>query len=292
MKLANHTQLCSFLVLAALGAQGCQSQLTLRVEQVKDVASTRLSPDSRLGRVIDAAIADLNVFCEQCESALSAMEAFVLEFPDDEKGAVEGALKGYHSTVEEYSDRAVVHRDRCRSFYAREQILGVAPDIRATLRQVEVFFAEASPALRSWRDAGGRTGAFRSLLNLGVPEEFARQGIDKVNAHVDGALSSADPSSRPSLGFGGVIATDVYVINPSDPLYATILKNKLNKHPLTQVSVGVTGDSSIMVVMEHFGQFRVYQISNDPTQITRNIALVVSKATAAVARFAGGGLLP
>ena len=65
---------------------------------------------------------------------------------------------------------------------------------------------------------------------------------------------------------------------------------ELSQQPLTNVRTSVSGDSSIMVVIEHPRQARVYQVSNDPVQLTRNISFLVTKASAAAARFASGGV--
>jgi hypothetical protein len=103
-------------------------------------------------------------------------------------------------------------------------------------------------------------------------------------------------ATKMRAGFMGAVASDVYEINPSDPKYRLIFSNQnalagppVHWEPFTSAKVGVTGDSSVMIVMEHLGQVRVYQVSNDPSQITRNIALIVSKASGAVAKFSAVG---
>ena len=82
------------------------------------------------------------------------------------------------------------------------------------------------------------------------------------------------------------------MINPSDPKFDDVLdsEREFGVEPITQATVGVTGDSALMIVLEHPGQVRVYQLSMDPTQIVRNIALIVSKAVQAAAKFAPLGI--
>jgi len=57
---------------------------------------------------------------------------------------------------------------------------------------------------------------------------------------------------------------------------------------VTRVDAGATGDSTIMIVMESPCQFRLYQISNDPTRIVQNLSLITQKVLAAALRFAVG----
>ena len=102
------------------------------------------------------------------------------------------------------------------------------------------------------------------------------------------------------------MSTDIYPINPSDPKYEEILKSRspilavllapfwqnTSLETITEAHVAVSGDSAIMLVMEHPGQIRVFQVTMDPTQITRNIGMLISKATTATAKFMSSGTTP
>lgn len=92
-------------------------------------------------------------------------------------------------------------------------------------------------------------------------------------------------------GFGGFRATDIYEISPSDPMYERVL-NATQFRVMSSAEAHVAGDSGIMLVLEHAGQVRVYQVSSNPEQLVRNIGLIVSKATAAVAKYAAVGGAP
>ena len=80
------------------------------------------------------------------------------------------------------------------------------------------------------------------------------------------------------------MTTSVYEINAADSVYGQIAScpsDLVARRPFSSAKAGAMGDASLMLVMESPGQVRVYQVSNDPTQLTQNIALIVQKATAA-----------
>lgn len=286
------------LFLSPVLLVGCgQNSLKIRVDKVQGVSSTRLDPNSRLGRQLDEAIADLGLLVDQCNEADSAMDSFKGLYGPDEQEIVEDALGGYREVVDITRRRALELKVEVREYFNRGEISEAASDIRMTLRRISAFFDEAKDRFATWAAAFKRSNAFSRLFEFGgaSPTEVATRGDQARDiSHAFQRMQTvAAEAEKPSPGFGGFQATDIYAISPSDPLYDKILaKDQGSAEPLTLVKVDVTGDSSIMLVMEHPGQFRVYQVSNDPTQITRNIALVVSKATGAVAKFAGVGLAP
>lgn len=304
MNRTTHTILCMLIAGCVCLASGCQNNLRIRVERVIGVSSTRLDPDSRLGRRVDAAIRDLKTFVRRMDAADKSITGFIREFPPERQEIVELVLDDLQADIRRFKETAVNNLADCHACYVRPDIALAAPDVRLLLRKVDAFFDEVVPILASARESAAETNSLRRLAD--------REGIGDIAGFeeaLDGALGGAmraATAERPSTGFGGFISTDVYTISPSDPAMREVLgswspwkplvwglfKRGVSVETLTDVKVGVSGDSSIMAVMEHPGQVRVYQVSMDPTQITRNVAMIVSKATAAAARFASGGVMP
>jgi hypothetical protein len=284
--------MCGAVVVSACSlSAGCQNKLSVRVERVLGADSTRLDPDSRLGRQLDAAVADLGGIRESCRRADGRWREFLEACPEEVRPGVAATLSTVTDTFAGIGNEADDLRRECLGYFELGDVTPSTSDLRTTLRKVRYFLVSADDRINSAVHAMMQTDSFGAL-----GEEV--KGIAATAAAE--ALAVIDEADKPSPGFGGFVSTDIYTINPSDPEYRKILnssspwapftwalfKRNLSVELLTQADVEVTGDSSIMLVMEHPGQYRVYQISNDPTQIARNIALVVSKATAAMARFA------
>jgi hypothetical protein len=128
----------------------------------------------------------------------------------------------------------------------------------------------------------------RLLDTIKGSESWAR--IDAALRNLDIAIAEAGralPLLADAQGYGGYRQLGVAEIDPSDPMYRRILgtETPVSVQPLTRQVVYVAGQSSSMVVQENPGQVRVYQISNNPTQIMQNIALISDKALAAAAKY-------
>jgi hypothetical protein len=289
MTLRNDVLRFGLVMLVSLAA-GCQNTLTVRVEKIMGVSASRLRPESRLGRALDARIKDLSSFSRSCGTCVDAIDRFVAEFPTEKQDIASASLESERSLFVELRSKASELRTACRQFYKSDKIMQDAPDVRATIRQVDEFFERALEDVRYSQEAMRERNALAKLLkSAGIDEgtdEFKRLQA-MVEHSFDSAEASAAGAKQPEMRFGGFIATDVYVINPSDPAFQEVLgdKKKLSVRPITRATVGVTGDSAVMMVLEHPGQVRTFQISMDPAQIARNIASIVSKATAAAAKF-------
>lgn len=284
--------LCCSLAAVAIGlATGCQNRLSVRVERVLTDGSTRLDPSSRLGRQLDAAIVDLRAITSWGDKFSKAKDSHLNKIGGAELREVHVEnLAGVTQTFADISGNAATLRVECEKHFDVTDVTRSTSELRSTLRNVSKFLFEARASASNSVNALKQTNTFKTL---------GAEGEELTNA-VNGMQIAIEAAEKPSPGFGGFVSTDIYPINPSDPKYRVILnssspwaplkwlfwKRNLSVELLTKAEVEVSGDSSIMLVMEHPGQYRIYQISNDPTQIARNIALVVSKATAAMARFA------
>ena len=323
------------LLCAVVLTVGCQNTLTVRVQRALIPSSMKLSPNSRLGAQLGAAIEGLTRLISSCETMDQALEDFVRSFPDGPyrdaaKNAVtfwlEDLRKVTRPDPEDKEPTASELRAQCQGYFAETDITGLTDEIRDTLRAVDKYLQENLRGLRNWVAQAKKTNSFSALAETCaktlIPEdstdpnkakeaEALKSGAKATEGMVRGfsrslsriaarALSSVKP------GFGGFMSTDVYSINPSDPKYAEILKTHgpwhslgkslvwqdVSAESLTKASAGVTGDSAIMFVMEHPGQVRMFQVSLDPTQITSNIGMLISKASAAGAKYMSGGLAP
>ena len=163
-----------------------------------------------------------------------------------------------------------------------------AGDIRWELCRTGVFFGQQS------RFASDLKEALVTVTKNLDKDDPMRQNLDNIRAKVlPQAVKTAEAAETRTnqVMFGGFCSSDVYEINASDPVYRRILGASPAKHSracVTRVDAGATGDSTIMIVMESPCQFRLYQISNDPTRIVQNLSLITQKVLAAALRFAVG----
>jgi hypothetical protein len=130
--------------------------------------------------------------------------------------------------------------------------------------------------------------AFRARITTGDINDL----LDDVADATDEIVAVTDRGIA-EFGFGGFATIGVFEINAADPIYRKILKRPvLTREEFTQASANIGGDSSIMLVMESPGQTRVYQVQNDPTQLVRNIAILIQKATAAATKILSSFVVP
>jgi hypothetical protein len=305
--------LAASTLLATL-TTGCQNTLTVRVERVLGLPALQLKHNSLLGTELDGTIDQLSRVIRDCADIQNTMTEFVRTFPEGNyQIAVESVLEPWREQLKTTGKEAQKWRQVCRGYFDVADITSETQDARRTLSDVKGFLDEQLSLLRAWQETADLIaqldGFVQSLAqgpDSGRAESEAVASVrllDRLKREASEQLEVLRQRAR-TVGFGGFVSTDVYPINPSDPRFAGILKssspwtglgNALFKRnvsfqALTAVTVGVSGDSSLMLVMEHPGQVRVYQVSNDPTQLTRNIALLISKATSAAAKFATGGI--
>lgn len=274
-------------------ASGCQNNVEITVEHVQGMQTTRLAPDSRLGRQVDAAYTQLFALAEACNSAVDKIDDFVASVPSDKFEFVESTFVDARDVISGTAVSATNHMEDCRSFLKGDgetSIVDRAPEIRAKLLSISAFLKDRQVVLKSYAAAGMEIDAIRGFI-AGANVEADIRKLDELAVNLETAVEAASNVDPLRVGFGGFAATDVYAITPSDPAYEEILNSaKFSKRPITSATVNVSGNSSIMLVMEHPGQFRIYQISNDPTQLAKNVAFIVSKAAEGAARFSGIGL--
>jgi len=277
--------LCAAILQAAavLAIGGCRSGLTVSVHRVIVPTADRLQSDSPLGRRVATAAADLQEFVECAAAAEGAARRLA-----DEDADWKGPLSRYQETVRQAREEGARLLSRCRSLFSESaeashsaDALGLGFDAQVVLEGVHSFFATSAAQLRTLQEDVCGIPSLASLCVMGgAPNKC---GIQEIIA----LAGAAQARSRP--GAMGMTRTDVYEINPSDPNYRRIFAAggaQISKEPITEARIDAIGESALMIVLEHAGQVRVYQVSNDPTRITRNVAMLVDKATAAVAKFA------
>jgi len=147
----------------------------------------------------------------------------------------------------------------------RRRVREIMPDPRS-VAFADLAAAESDPARR----AALASVAMRSS------DELTRLG----------AMLSDQPALSP--GFGGYQQGGVYMINPGDPMYDAVLQAPAAAHAVTSVEVRADGDTGVMVVQESPGQMRLYQLTNDPLTMMRNISLILDKVMQAAVKFGGG----
>ncbi len=293
-----HQIACLALATCWLLAGGCQNTIKVKVERVMGVSS--LSRNSHMGRQLDDTVDNLTRIIESCRDARAAAQRFIQQFPEDvyppgsapTQASVSRQLESYQAALNDIETNARLRRTECEAYFVGSE--GPPPDPRATLARVRDFCETARADLRDWPLLLKNmpvVAALEAELPTDVPvvrtQKAAVEASDVIIDNVTVTLLAA------KRGFGGFVATDVYPINPSDPAYELVLgRSRLSSQPLTQVSVGASGDSAVMLVMEHPGQVRVYQVSNDPAQLTRNIGLLINKATNAAAKYMSAGVAP
>lgn len=183
------------------------------------------------------------------------------------------------------------------NFFNATDATGLAPPIGREMIKAALLVDETRKWLVSLDDV--LKAKREEIRNMGDTAQVTeinsklRSAMEAVHRATDEAGKTGAAIGKRT--FGGFRSIGVYEINPADPAYRKILgpdTAQLSLDAITSDNVTALGDSSVMIVQETPGQFRVYQISNDPTQIMRNVALLVSKALAAASKYFSGGLAP
>jgi hypothetical protein len=301
---------------------GCQNKIHVRVEKVRNVWS--MNRESRIGRALEDAIESLSHIVNQCTQAEIALDRHIESLEPEVQEGERSFTSGYRAVLRGTADDARELIRKCEAiFFPPSPASTDAPLVvpRQTLAEVREFLDLTSRNRQTWKEALAGFPELETLLEkvrLGQNKNAtAKEKEDAAEAEGQAELlevihrgrdsvvvaAAAEAAKTTKIGFGGFMSTDVFVINPSDPKYAEILKSpspvgsffvapwyrNTSVETLTEAVVAVTGDSAVMLVMESPGQVRVYQVRMDPTQITRNIGLLVSKATGAAAKYAAGG---
>ncbi len=284
-------------VLPVLGSllflAGCQNSLEVRVQRCLIAPDLYLREKSEFGRRLRAAVGDLEKFKESCGATWQAIEKWARGKKQPDMAI--RTLGDWPKEVERASEEAQPWIAECNAYFLAPDFTREVLNARQTIHEVGEFLSLRARRLQQAAETAMGLEHVKKTLGVKTGESSSLTKAFSGNQKtVDEALRGAFRSEN--LGFGGFHSTDVFVINPSDPKYADILRNdawqNVSARPFTFAFSGVSGDSSIMFVFEHPGQIRVYQVSMDPTQITRNIGLLLSKATAAAAKYMTGGLAP
>lgn len=291
------------LWIAALSA-GCQNTLELRVQRVCLPEDTQLRPNSSLGAALTKSVENLEKVVQYGQAFDSRYREFVNGLSQRHRAIFEPALAAYVDRVKEIQQEASELAQTCRAYFETSDATGQKAEIKRTLNEITALFGQDVRELQSLWAQAKQVPSIRALTTAEPPGDDravadameAQAGFrqcDAASRKVTGLASRGVQDAK--VGFGGFVATDVYEINPSDPGWARVFGSRrggsrVSREPISRVSLGVSGDSAAMVVAEHPGQMRVYQISNDPTQLAGNVALLVSKAVAAAAKFTNAGL--
>jgi len=256
----------AWLVLCAVA--GCQNEFRVRVEKL-DVAGTRAAatddPEStRQLTVLHDLLLGLDGVCVDCqrETGMASLSGTVAPLGEAQQAArtllpaVESALR--RQSAGQLSGAALATEVEL----IRKQAVARLPDV-SQVAWDELIEAQASP---------------EKQMRLAAAVEQWRARLARYAADLSAA-------SRTRPGFGGFQQAGVYRINPGDPHYDAVLKAKPIGSPLTAVTVAATGDSGFMIVQESPGQMRLYELTNDPIALTRNVSFIIDKVLQAAVKF-------
>lgn len=256
----------AWLVLCAVA--GCQNEFRVRVEKL-DVAGTPAveadDPEStRQLTLLHDLLLGLDGVCVDCqrETGMASLSGTVAPLGEAQQAArtllpaVESALK--RQAAGQLSGGALATEVEL----LRKQAVARLPDV-SRVAWDELIEAQASP---------------EKQMRLAAAVEQWRARLARIATDLSAA-------SRTRPGFGGFQQAGVYRINPGDPHYDAVLKANPIGSPLTAVKVAATGDSGFMIVQESPGQMRLYELTNDPIALTRNVSFIIDKVLQAAVKF-------
>lgn len=311
----------TLVVMLTFGIAGCQNSFTIKVERVLvDPKLEGVQNSSRLGTALTDAIRGLSAIREsykKIQNAISDGNA-TLETPTS---SVHGQLQTAYvaaadainvvsnqiTELKELLDKPwpiesssiaknAKNKNASTSASSKTGAQNNEPDDVAALKERVIWALRRAEALSIVEAA--RAQSLQKALQAatkGAASPFKdafKFEFEKVQA-----IALQLQNRMASVGFGGFRQLGVYEINLSDPNYRLLFgadeedkPAKVSTSPVSLVQVDASGDSSIMVIAESPGQYRLYQLTNDPTQLARNIALIVQKITVAALKFATAGL--
>ncbi len=260
--------LLAWLVLCAVA--GCQNEFRVRVEKL-DVAGSRAvdADDSEATRqlaTLHEVLLGLDSVCVDCqrETGMASLSDSLAPLAQAQQAA-RTMLPAVTSAIQRQ---------------ARGELAGaaLATEVDLLRRQAVARLPDLSRV--AWDDLVEAQASPEKQMNLAAAVEQWRARLARYAADL-----SAVSRSRP--GFGGFQQAGVYRINPGDPHYDAVLKAKAIGSPLTAVSVAATGDSGFMIVQESPGQMRLYELTNDPIALTRNVSFILDKVMQSAVKFGG-----
>lgn len=257
---------CCALSLFAAPCVGCQHSFTVKVEKLAGSfggTDSEAEIDEAL-ETVHAALSDVDGVCNQCRAVAGDV-------------AMRGPLAGVAEAQMDVQPLLQLTED-LRLRRNRGQLSGRAFAARVDAlrkRAIEILPKVDTGTIKRFSAHNNDPG-----LDAAV-ESLSFDAATRVQRHrTELELLTID---RP--GFGGFRQAGVYVINPGDPAYEAVLKAKPAPNPLTSVTVRATGDSGIMVVQESPGQMRLYQLTNDPISLMRNVGFILDKVLQAAVKF-------
>jgi hypothetical protein len=301
------TALVAFLALSS----GCaQNKLRVKVQQVvldDDDKSGCLQTDSRYGRAVVQTMARLEIFVEEFKRLGNVLNTVGTSDPPLRKllaGDVQDlrrSIEACETLIEDLSGLfetdaiALAPRITAKLIRTRTLLkttiqpqLGSIKNLANTSEDLFLDIAGRKTAKEAEKAMLDKFEAFRARITTGDINDL----LDDVADATDEIVAVTDRGIA-EFGFGGFATIGVFEINAADPIYRKILKRPvLTREEFTQASANIGGDSSIMLVMESPGQTRVYQVQNDPTQLVRNIAILIQKATAAATKILSSFVVP
>ncbi|UCF33062.1 MAG: hypothetical protein JSV78_12090 [Phycisphaerales bacterium] len=90
-----------------------------------------------------------------------------------------------------------------------------------------------------------------------------------------------------NLVFGGFLHPTIYEINPGSEAYRFITRCKPVGDAFSRVDIDAAGKSTAMIVQESPGQFRLREVSNDPSILLQNAVFITDMTLRAAAQYAG-----
>lgn len=176
--------------------------------------------------------------------------------------------------LREVGDRAgaLLQAERLDDVFAAQAQV-VALQAAQAARQIPYFLATSQPE---------RIAAFENKASSETRLQIAP--LMEQEARVLRPIVSAALRSVSAAGYGGFTMPDVFLIQPSDRLYEFVLKAPIDPQPLSIAKVDTTGDSSVVIVQESPGQFRVKRVASDPTTVLQNSAFIADMALRAAAQ--------
>lgn len=288
--------LAALMLVAALGCG--QNKMMIKVQRVivpGESETGQLQEQSVYGRAVLTTIGAIQEIEEKLGDFGGRLKKLVELYPRFEKVLMDERLR-----IKTVQTKCRSHINALMALFEGNAV-GASPRIEFQLMKARVFLqTEITPLVRSIEDLAENRDEWIEV-RPGAPDEErhkaevanaqleATLGEDEVKAltlSLETAAAASIRRTSESLGFGGFATIGVFEINASDPAYRKILPGgRLVPEPFTLVQGAINGDSSLMFVMENPGQMRIYQVQNDPTQLARNIAILIQKATTAANKF-------
>lgn len=295
-----------------LGLAGCQNNLTVKVEML-DVAPRQVAAHPST-RVLLAAL-ELRDTIEndlgQFTSTALLEVAIEDELPESQEAGVARNLKKDFGDIDAVVGCAAALKDEGERLREENKELlvdeGLAGQDKEEARQARVqrlqklylHFAEVQHYAAKVDDLAReaeRQYAAASFVHA-LTTRFTGRDVTQKYERIKHRLSTQIQNlGQVKVSFGGFVVTGVFAIKAGDPYYREVLKadavgeTVFSSRPFAQATVGAAGDTTALIVFDNPVQVRTYEVSNDPTQLIRNIAMIIDKALQAVVKYAPIGV--